>query len=450
MLLPFSNVTSSFTSKTKPQQHQHSLVVVQPPNDDIYLCDNCDAELIGLDQMKEHERICCDQEQMGSNSRPSTPDVLCIQPEMEQHQFLAYFHLLSPESTSESSNSLKKTFSISNSPIRSSRRIRGAVNLTRCPTIPFSSPAGIALAKKSKMMTEGIQQERLERIERHLSAPPLRGFSRPKWLDRVTDGDRWNVTYKTNRDKPGKDVYFHEYKFNNFRKKPVLSLRSQLMYIACRPIYVSITSLNLEQIMELQRDPSKYKSPDRQVPRPRLRRLKKQQTPIRSSQRHRVDNAEDIIVIDDEEIVPEEMSMATLAPIESAPGIVHSRSKSLSMRPTSMHIKKHRTRAKHSRSVGTIMVVDLCSSDEEDCSSLRISTDENKDPMNCSEPETSFSRTCSSNKLCPKTCIYPAGSTNNRFAGNNLIADNDNRGNKCLGDVLKLSCPGFTPLRQTP
>ena len=52
MLLPFNGVNSSFTSKTKPSQHQHSLVMVQPPNDDIYLCDNCDAELIGLDQMK--------------------------------------------------------------------------------------------------------------------------------------------------------------------------------------------------------------------------------------------------------------------------------------------------------------------------------------------------------------------------------------------------------------
>lgn len=51
MLLPFNGVTSAFPSKTKAQ-HQQSLVVVQPQNDDIYLCDNCDAELIGFDQMK--------------------------------------------------------------------------------------------------------------------------------------------------------------------------------------------------------------------------------------------------------------------------------------------------------------------------------------------------------------------------------------------------------------
>ena len=92
--------------------------------------------------------------------------------------------------------------------------------MTRCPTIPFSSPAGIAMAKKSKMMTEGTQQERLERIERHLAAPPLNSSFRPKWLDRVTEGDRWMVTFKTNRDRLGKEIYFHEYKFNNFKNKP--------------------------------------------------------------------------------------------------------------------------------------------------------------------------------------------------------------------------------------
>lgn len=449
MLLPFNGVTSAFPSKTKAQ-HQLSLVVVQPPNDDIYLCDNCDAELIGFDQMKEHERICCDQEQSSSNSRPSTPDVLCIQPEMEQNQFLAYFHLLPPESANVCSNTSKEIFINQNNATRSSRRIRGAVNMTRCPTIPFSSPAGIAMAKKSKMMSEGIQQERLERIERHLTAPPLlSSSSRPKWLDRVTDGDRWNVTYKTNREKLGRDVYSHEYKFNNFRNKPVLNIRSQLLYVACQPIYVSMTSLNQEQIQELQHDPSKYKSPVRQVPRPRLRSLKRQQTAM--SQFPFGHSGEEVIVIDDEEIVPEEMAMATLTPIGRVSGNVYTRPNSYPARPANIAVKRHRTKVKNSRSTSAIMVVDLCSSDEEESSSKRISTDENKDPMDCSEPETSFSRTFSSGKFCPKPCIYPVDATNNRYAVNNLSADSDNRGNKCLGDVLKHSCTGFTPLlRQTP
>lgn len=229
-----------------------------------------------------------------------------------------------------------------------------------------------------------------------------------------------------------------------------------MLYVACQPIYVSMTSLNQEQIQELQRDPSKYESPVRQVPRPRLRSLKRQQTAVSSNQCHftfgnRMDNGEDIIVIDDEEIVPEEMALATFTPIERISGNVHNRSNSSAVRPSSITVKRHRTKVKHSRSTNAIMVVDLCSSDEEENSSKRISTDENKDPMDCSEPETSFSRTFSTSKFCPKPCIYPVDTTNNRYAVSNLSTDSDNRGNKCLGDVLKHSCTGFTPLlRQTP
>lgn len=232
----------------------------------------------------------------------------------------------------------------------------------------------------------------------------------------------------------------------------MLNLRSQLLYVACRPIYVSMTLLNQEEIQELQRDPSKYKSPVRQVPRPRPRSLKRKYSAFRYGNQmahgQRMDHGDDVIVIDDEEIVPEEMSMATLTPIGSASGSVRSRARNISM-PRSM--KRHRSKTKHARSTVAIMVVDLCSSDEEENSSMRVSTDENKDPMDCLEPETSLSRTFPSSKLCPKPCIYPADSMNNRFAGNNLTAENDNRGNKCLSDVLKHSCTGFSPLlRQTP
>lgn len=101
---------------------------------------------------------------------------------------------------------------------RTSRRIRSSVSFTRCATIPFSSPAGMILGKKSKAMTEDTQQERLDRIERHVIAPVLTAeSSRPKWLDMDVDYDRWLVTYKQNRDKPT-DEYVHQYKFVNFSK----------------------------------------------------------------------------------------------------------------------------------------------------------------------------------------------------------------------------------------
>ena len=104
---------------------------------------------------------------------------------------------------------------------RSSSRIRTAVNLTRCPTIPFSSPAGLMLAKKSKMMTEESQQERLDRIERHVSAPILTEKNKHKWCTKLNAYERWTVNYRSNRDKTSRPrKYVHLYNFGVCSGKP--------------------------------------------------------------------------------------------------------------------------------------------------------------------------------------------------------------------------------------
>lgn len=47
-LLSYNASSSGYGNKTK----QQAPMMVQPPCDDIYLCDNCDAEFIGLAKMK--------------------------------------------------------------------------------------------------------------------------------------------------------------------------------------------------------------------------------------------------------------------------------------------------------------------------------------------------------------------------------------------------------------
>ena len=175
--------------------------------------------------LQEHEKTCGDQEQTTTTSRPQTPNETVVQPVLAQNQFLEYFNLYTeaPAKPPESANSA--TFCPVLLPSnRTSRRVRGSVNLTRCPTIPFSSPAGIAMAKKTKMMNEVTQQERLERIERHLHAPALGKSQRPKWLDRFVEYSRWVVTYKPNRDKQATEdtleQYTHTYQINGRKGKP--------------------------------------------------------------------------------------------------------------------------------------------------------------------------------------------------------------------------------------
>lgn len=162
--------------------------------------------------IQEHEKICGDQDHGGSGSRSSTPDLSTIEPEQQQHQFLDYFNLRSNETEAKPSDVSNTSETENNVVRRTSRRVRGALNFARCATIPFSSPAGLVLAKKSKIMTQETQQERLERIERHVIAPVLKNSCRPKWLDAEPDYDRWVVTHKPNRDKP-MNGYVHQYKY---------------------------------------------------------------------------------------------------------------------------------------------------------------------------------------------------------------------------------------------
>ncbi|XP_076276892.1 ovaries absent isoform X1 [Lasioglossum baleicum] len=264
-LLSSNGVASCNSNKLKLQQQQHSILMVEPPAEDIYLCDNCDAEFIGLEKMKEHERMCCEQEQTGNNSRSTTPDVLITKPELKQDQFLEYFRLRSPTANATTAEVHEGASKNNNIAERSSRRVRGSINFARCSSIPFSSPAGMLLAKKSKAMTEDTQQERLERIERHLVAPVLNSSCRPKWLEAEFDNDRWIVTYKPNKEKVVDD-YVHQYQFvNTVKRKPMLSIHSQLLYLACRPVYVLLTQLTQEQISEFNQNPLKNKSVERKL-----------------------------------------------------------------------------------------------------------------------------------------------------------------------------------------
>jgi len=147
---------------------------------------------------------------------------LTDQPELEQDQFLEYFKLSSNNKTEVKPVDVQNTNVSDNNIVKkTSQRVRNSVSFARCATIPFSSPAGMVLAKKSKAMTEDIQQERLDRIERHVIAPALNDSNRPKWLNGETDCVRWLVTYKPNRDKMTTDDYVHQYKYvNSITSKP--------------------------------------------------------------------------------------------------------------------------------------------------------------------------------------------------------------------------------------
>ncbi|KZC11687.1 PREDICTED: uncharacterized protein LOC107189800 [Dufourea novaeangliae] len=375
-LLSCSGVASCYPNKLKQQQQQqHSILMVEPPVEDIYLCDNCDAEFIGLEKMKDHERVCCEQEQTRRNSRPTTPDAPIPEPELRQDQFLEYFKLNSSTANSESIKTNKDVKVNSNVRERSSRRVRGSISFARCASIPFSSPAGIMLAKRSKAMTEETQQERLERIERHLVAPVLTSSCRPKWLEAEFHHDRWIVTYKPNKEKTVD--YVHQYKFvNSVKRKPMLSIHSQLLYLACRPVCVFLTRLTEEHINSLKRDPLKDGCSDQESSadcEESLTKTIENLTPNVPSKRKAPSDENDSNAMEsDGDILSNEASVGNLSVSDVAERCDET---------TITVVKPMQETVFCTNTSNRITVIDLCSSDEED-SVVPVLSDENRNPLN--------------------------------------------------------------------
>ncbi|XP_066599673.1 uncharacterized protein ova [Prorops nasuta] len=404
-LLGHSGASLNNTNKLKMQ---HPIMMVHPPSDDIYLCDNCDAEFIGLEKMKEHERVCCGFENTSNNSRPATPDTLIYEPELQQNQFLEYFQLFTSKTDcNQAKNDCINAPNTTEPPVRASTRIRGALNLNRCPIIPFSSPAGLLLLKKSKIMTEEIQQERLDRVERHICAPPIDKSSRPKWLDKEIEKNKWAITYKPNQSKP--DEYVHQYKFrNSFRNKPMLSIPSQFLYIICRPVFVLLRELTNEQIEELKRDPSKYHRPARKAtnirPGPASSKLRNY---LRLSQKRK-------------------LSMQDETTKES-------KTSSQELHTDTGEKEMSQKQKQNIFSEKSITLINLCSSDEDDDLEHFASSDENRDPSNIREIEL---RKSFLKKIVPKKCfIYPTES-NGDWLKESILDERDGCANKRLSSMV--------------
>lgn len=415
---------------------------------------------------QEHELICCEQQYHETNSsRSTTPDLSAIKSESSQNQFLEYFKLCSRERESKVIESNKSEAINTCIATRNSARVRGSINLTKYRTIPFSSPAGIILAKKSKIMTEETQQERLERIERHVLAPPITSSFRPKWLDKEDDHDRWVTTYKSNRDRLIND-YVHRYKFSDSLKgKPseyiiniqfilfkgygfykfllplALDINSQILYAACRPVCVILRRLSQKQIEESKRNFLKHSSSAikplyRKAGPASKTKFKQYETNLMlKSKVSEVPEFEPMII--EEEFMPTTQFQTSITSVNN-----YSENKFVSEDEIKETVPCSVTQK-------SIVFIDLCSSDEEEVSSVHTS-DENRDPMNSLYKENLLPN-LTTNKVCSKACIYPANSTNHWLMQNIFSEDNENHVNKChIGGVLDTRIQLSPILRPAP
>lgn len=183
----------------------------------------------------------------------------------------------------------------------------------------------------------------------------------------------------------------------------MLDLRSQLIYLSCKPIYVAVERLSDEQLEELKRDPSSYKCPEPQIkihrPRsPSVESIYEDEEQINDSS-----SGIEIIDLDDDEPIPtilprpqQPQVMPRQLPIVNLP-ILTIRPQAVvapQVRPVSPILTRHSpiksTVRNHMKrphcdkprnNSKSIVFVDLCSSDDEDDDEEEMTTDDNSYPM---------------------------------------------------------------------
>lgn len=184
----------------------------------------------------------------------------------------------------------------------------------------------------------------------------------------------------------------------------VLSIRSQLLYATCRPIYVVLTRLSEKQIDELKKDSSKYQCPQKSInvrkvllmrrvgPACKTKRKKAtcEQNAFVSLKRKALENELDPIVVEDKDV-----GITTTASKETLIAFT-------AVKPPLDNVETAKS-VKERKCPSTIMLVDLCSSDEEENDpSNRAPCDENTDPMTTAESPIAKSLL---RKLIPKQTL---------------------------------------------
>lgn len=196
---------------------------------------------------------------------------------MQQACFLQNFQLVGASTTREQKmsaeshhhNNNNNNLSINNNAVRDipsaadkklkrvPRRTHMTLTLSKCPMIPFSSPAGRHLIKTANgQITTEYQLERIERVERSCVAPALAydGSNRPKFLDKkiMTSVP---ITYRKS-NAPNRYYCFPRRQLSQkSRQEAIKTLQSILLReTRCRPLRIPLKRLSEEDIEKLIND----------------------------------------------------------------------------------------------------------------------------------------------------------------------------------------------------
>lgn len=193
---------------------QQAIADVKPAVEaaDIYLCDNCDSHFDNLQTLKSHERL-CGGTSSDRHNEPMAPTNI--------NDFLATLKLkpkneIKKSETTQSCNSKSRNWEKS------------------CP-YPFSSSMGI---KVYRMTVERDWNQYKDRIERFCDKNEVK----PKGITRSQN------SYFPIRYKRPQDYWDRRMRFPSQKKKLILDLKSQLLFLKCKSLRVVLQKMTQEYV----------------------------------------------------------------------------------------------------------------------------------------------------------------------------------------------------------
>lgn len=232
--------------------------MVEPPINDIYLCDYCGADFSSLSTIKAHEAKCMADKALDTQSHNSFPE-----PEtqnMDEAQFLWYLSLSRRNQTLPPPN-------VTPAKIRPVVRRACTLSDKRFTTIPFSSNLGQSFFKAIKL-TPMASELLISRYERLCTAKPV-GIR----LDPLI-GENINQTPSsaTHRFRAAvykrKNEWAHVYSFNKAdRKERIITIetglnkRARQLLSTCQGVSVEMVRLKPEDIKSWTKPKPKHQQP---------------------------------------------------------------------------------------------------------------------------------------------------------------------------------------------
>lgn len=218
-----------------PQRQMSGSSVVESEAVNIYLCDTCDQTFESVEVLNDHENTC------SKGSEGETIDLSRLSPEPEtiessdQRGFMRTLGLFDNTPGASNASPVKNDYQPHNP--NGSRERRTLINgLTN---FPFSSLAGQLNNKSRQHSYETIDRQR-EVMDRYCSAPP-QSLDSLKWTKHT--GRHFPVKYR----KP-EGHWMRTQTFPNQRRKLMLDIDSQLLYLKCKPCQVVIDKWTADDI----------------------------------------------------------------------------------------------------------------------------------------------------------------------------------------------------------